>query len=140
MMPNMTRLPCYMSQFQKLYDTPTVLLSILPYPRNSLCRCLGNTLSNHVTKLALHSIAQSYNVTYHTLHALCVAFRTKFMSIGSSGRIVIEVEPNLKRELYAVLSMDGKTLKDWFVTQAESFVESRQLPLQFDNKTSTKQK
>ncbi len=62
------------------------------------------------------------------------------MSIGSSGRIVIEVEPNLKRELYAVLSMDGKTLKDWFVTQAESFVESRQLPLQFDNKTSTKQK
>ncbi len=58
------------------------------------------------------------------------------MSIGNSGRIVIEVEPNLKRELYAVLSMDGKTLKDWFISQAVSFVESRQLPLQFDEKTS----
>lgn len=61
------------------------------------------------------------------------------MSIGNSGRIVIEVEPNLKRELYAVLSMDGKTLKDWFVAQAETFVESRQLPLQYGDKTSIKQ-
>jgi len=61
------------------------------------------------------------------------------MSIGTSGRIVIEVDPNLKRELYAMLSMDGKTLKDWFVTQAESFVENRQLALQFENKLSEKQ-
>lgn len=61
------------------------------------------------------------------------------MSIGNSGRIVIEVEPNLKRELYAALSIDGKTLKDWFISQAASFVESRQLPLQFNDKASTRQ-
>lgn len=62
------------------------------------------------------------------------------MSVGPSGRIVVEVEPGLKRELHSALLKDGKTLKDWFVTQAESFVESRQLALRFDNKPSAKQK
>ncbi len=61
------------------------------------------------------------------------------MSIGPSGRIVVEVEPELKRELHSALVKDGKAMKDWFVTQAESFVKSRQLSLQFDNKSSTKQ-
>lgn len=40
------------------------------------------------------------------------------MSIGSSGRIVIEVEPGLKRELYAALARDGSTLKEWFLRSA----------------------
>ena len=61
------------------------------------------------------------------------------MNIGNSGRIVIEVESNLKFKFYAVLSIDGKTLKDWFISQAASFVESRQLPLQFDDKASARQ-
>jgi hypothetical protein len=54
------------------------------------------------------------------------------MSIGHSGRIVIEVDPSLKRELYAALSLEGLTLKDWFVRQAGEFVlTANQLPLRF---------
>lgn len=52
------------------------------------------------------------------------------MSVGPSGRIVVEVEPELKREFHSALVKDGQTLKDWFVAQATKFVEGRrQLPL-----------
>lgn len=54
------------------------------------------------------------------------------MSIGSSGRIVIEVEPESKRRLYATLARDGLTLKEWFLNNAERYMtESGQLPLSF---------
>jgi hypothetical protein len=46
------------------------------------------------------------------------------MARGESGRIVIEVDPTLKRELYAVLAMSGSTLKDWFVRSAEDYCTS----------------
>jgi hypothetical protein len=36
------------------------------------------------------------------------------MARGHSGRIAIEVDRTLKRELYAALAMSGSTLKDWF--------------------------
>ena len=56
------------------------------------------------------------------------------MSIGSSGRIVIEVLPEAKRELYATLARDGLTLKDWFVRQAHSYVaHSAQTVLRFES-------
>jgi hypothetical protein len=59
------------------------------------------------------------------------------MSVGSSGRIVIEVEPGLKRELYSALYMHGKTLKDWFVVQAKNYVEEQQqLPLNLANEAA----
>ena len=44
------------------------------------------------------------------------------MSIGTSGRIVIEIEPELKRNLYSNLVAQGLTLKEWFLTNAESFI------------------
>lgn len=44
------------------------------------------------------------------------------MSIGASGRIVIEVEPELKRELYAHLTRDGLTLKEWFLQEARCYL------------------
>jgi hypothetical protein len=37
---------------------------------------------------------------------------------GDSGRVVIDVDPELKRALYVALAMSGSTLKDWFVKQA----------------------
>lgn len=46
------------------------------------------------------------------------------MSIGSSGRIVIEVEPEVKRHLYSVLARDGMTLKDWFLREAQAYLAS----------------
>ena len=44
------------------------------------------------------------------------------MSRGPSGRIVVEIEPGLKRRLYAELAADGLTLKDWFIAQVESYI------------------
>ena len=52
------------------------------------------------------------------------------MSIGASGRIVIEVEPEVKRLLYATLAREGMTLKDWFLREAQSYVQTAtQMPL-----------
>ena len=53
------------------------------------------------------------------------------MSVGKSGRIVIEVEPEVKRQLYSALARDGLTLKDWFLREAEAYLGSaEQLPLE----------
>ena len=55
------------------------------------------------------------------------------MSIGASGRIVIEVAPEAKRELYAALARDGLSLKEWFLRNAKDYVlSSRQRRLSFD--------
>lgn len=58
------------------------------------------------------------------------------MSIGSSGRIVIEVETCIKRELYSALSREGMTLKEWFLKSANSYISDRtQIPLSLLNDT-----
>jgi len=44
------------------------------------------------------------------------------MSIGESGRIVIEIEPGLKKELHTILRTEGTNLKSWFLEQAEQLV------------------
>ena len=44
------------------------------------------------------------------------------MSIGASGRIVLEVPPHLKRELYAALAREGVNLKAWFLRQASEYL------------------
>ena len=46
------------------------------------------------------------------------------MSIGNSGRIVIEVEPEVKRELYAALALEGATLKEWFLRSAHPYLSN----------------
>lgn len=69
-----------------------------------------------------------YDVTLHLAHYI-LDFS---MSIGSSGRIVIEVEPEAKRQLYAALAREGLTLKDWFLKNAENYLaDCNQLPLSF---------
>lgn len=50
------------------------------------------------------------------------------MARGDSGRIVIEVDPHLKRQLYSALASDGSTLKAWFVDAASTFLEEREQP------------
>jgi len=53
------------------------------------------------------------------------------MSIGPSGRIVIEIDPEIKRELYHVLKKEDLKLKHWFLDQVSSLIkDKRQLPLQ----------
>lgn len=72
------------------------------------------------------------NVTYIT----CDGEHT--MSIGNSGRIVIEVEPKLKRQLYSALTQDGLSLKEWFLKNAEGYISvSRQKPIQTDSSSTT---
>jgi hypothetical protein len=44
------------------------------------------------------------------------------MAKGNSGRIVIEVNPEMKNRLHALLALKGITLKDWFVDCATDFV------------------
>jgi hypothetical protein len=46
------------------------------------------------------------------------------MSIGSSGRIVIEVAPDVKRQLYSALAREGITLKKWFLREAHGYMEA----------------
>lgn len=53
------------------------------------------------------------------------------MARGDSGRIVIEVDPHLKGELYVELARRGLTLKAWFVSEAERLVESGRQPALF---------
>lgn len=44
---------------------------------------------------------------------------------GGSGRIVIDVAPELKRRLYSALSLSGSTLKDWFLQAAEGLCSEK---------------
>jgi hypothetical protein len=50
------------------------------------------------------------------------------MARGSSGRIVIDVDPEFKEELYHALALQGSTLKDWFVTKARHLCEESRQP------------
>lgn len=45
------------------------------------------------------------------------------MAKGDSGRIVLEVDPTLKKQLYSILALEQKTLKDWFIQQAEQHIK-----------------
>lgn len=47
---------------------------------------------------------------------------------GKSGRIVLEVDPNIKRKLYLALEQNQITLKDWFLETANIYI--------YDNTTS----
>lgn len=44
------------------------------------------------------------------------------MSRGNSGRIVIEIDPEIKDQLYVALAKNKLTLKDWFLTQCSSYL------------------
>lgn len=51
------------------------------------------------------------------------------MPRGPSGRLVIEIDPALKRRLHSALVADGITLKDWFVAQVDAYFTHRPAPL-----------
>lgn len=60
------------------------------------------------------------------------------MSIGTSGRIVVEISPELKRELYSALSLEGKSLKEWFLESAQRYLHldgQNQVPFQITEQT-----
>ena len=60
------------------------------------------------------------------------------MSVGASGRIVIEIEPGLKQELHTALRKEGLHLKAWFLDNAQRFLSEReQLRLALDSQDTT---
>lgn len=62
------------------------------------------------------------------------------MAKGNSGRIVIEIDPLFKDELYTALKKEELNMKEWFLTSAEEFLKNRsQMNLKLvndDDKTS----
>jgi hypothetical protein len=54
------------------------------------------------------------------------------MAVGTSGRIVLEIDPDTKQEIYAALEREGRTLKDWFLEAARNdLLQRKQLRLAF---------
>jgi len=47
------------------------------------------------------------------------------MARGSSGRIIIEIDPEFKQELYDALQKENLTLKSWFLKNADKFLKDR---------------
>lgn len=47
------------------------------------------------------------------------------MARGKSGRIVVEIAPDLKEQLYVVLAKRGMTMKGWFEEKARKAVGSQ---------------
>ena len=44
------------------------------------------------------------------------------MSIGTGGRMVVELDPSLKRDLYSQLALDGLTFKGWLVREVSRYL------------------
>ncbi len=62
------------------------------------------------------------------------------MGIGNSGRVVIEIEPELKRELHTVLRLEGTNLKAWFLAHVEELLaEKGQKSLPFEDSQQAKE-
>jgi hypothetical protein len=62
------------------------------------------------------------------------------MARSNSGRIVLEINPSVKRDLYEALQEEGLTLKDWFLIQARSYLAQRAQPSLFDSDQVAAQK
>ncbi len=63
-----------------------------------------------------------------TLCALCYVTS---MARGRSGRIVLEVDPLLKGEMYSLLARQDLTLKEWFIRNARLYLEESRQPSLF---------
>ena len=50
------------------------------------------------------------------------------MARGPSGRLVVELEPVLKHQLYSSLARDGLTFKDWLTGRAERYIADMNQP------------
>lgn len=64
----------------------------------------------------------SGDVTYVTLHTV------DDMAKGNSGRIVIDVDPVFKRDLYGALDRAGLTMREWFLRNAERYMSEQIQP------------
>jgi hypothetical protein len=42
---------------------------------------------------------------------------------GESGRLVIEIDPSIKKELYDTLGDKGLNMKEWFLINAKAYLQ-----------------
>ena len=55
------------------------------------------------------------------------------MPVSTSGRIVIDIDPETKAALHSALKNDGLSLKEWFLNHVESYLENNiQLSLELE--------
>ena len=47
------------------------------------------------------------------------------MPRSDTGRIVIDLDPEFKKELYSALREDASNLKTWFIEKATDYVEDK---------------
>lgn len=59
------------------------------------------------------------------------------MARGLSGRIVVEIDPELKLELYTALTSRGLTLKAWFTQEAAHYIRRHRQPFLFSAMETT---
>ena len=55
------------------------------------------------------------------------------MARGKSGRVVLEIDPELKRQLYATLENKQQTMREWFIREAEGLIYGAKQPSLFDD-------
>jgi len=61
------------------------------------------------------------------------------MPRSDSGRVVIDLDPEFKRELYSALKEDESNLKAWFVERATDYVEDKRQPSLFSRQSAVPQ-
>ena len=49
------------------------------------------------------------------------------MAKGNSGRLVIEIDPLIKKELYDTLDEKGLNMKEWFLMSAKVYLQKNSL-------------
>jgi hypothetical protein len=64
---------------------------------------------------------------------------TLAMPRSDSGRVVIQIEPEIKKRLYAALALSGSTLKDWFIKSAARFCDESMQPSLFGSPPSSRE-
>lgn len=97
---------------------------------SNICQTFGFCRSNRRACEVLSTQLALRPKMLGMLHYLCYITS---MARGESGRIVIEVEPETKKRLYASLAMSGSTLKDWFLKKAADYCREAGQPSLFED-------
>lgn len=50
------------------------------------------------------------------------------MARGPSGRLVVDVDPEFKRQLHSALAAEGLSFKDWVLRQSRAFLAEHKQP------------
>ena len=97
------------------------------------CGCLVLASSQVTRPIGGHKRAQASSASkFSTVDMCSMSCYILHMARGTSGRLVFDVDPAVKRRLHARLATDGRTGKDWLMEQIERYLNQPvQEPLPF---------